>query len=230
MIKFAKLPIAYHLIATKKELAQFNLNWFPHLNTMCYEGDWTVLALRSPGGRIDAVYADSIHEEAFIDTPLMDQFPSIKKMLNELASNTMSVRFLKLGAGSIIKKHRDNELAFENGLARVHFPIVTNPFVAFYLEEELIEMQEGEAWYINANLPHNVANFGTSERIHLVIDLEVNDWVKELFNRGENKIIEPLIDIEQMHKIINQLRIQNTKTSLDLANKLSDQLINNQVK
>lgn len=230
MIKFAKLPILYNLNAIKKELQDFHFNWLPHLNKTCYEGDWTILALRSPGGRVEAVYADSIHNEPFLDTPIINQFPAIKNLLNKLATNTTSVRFLKLGAGSSIKKHRDKELSFENGLARVHFPIITNSAVAFYLEDEFIDMQEGDTWYINANLTHSAANNGNTHRIHLVMDLEVNEWVNELFNRGEKKVVQAAIDIEQTNKIINELKLQNTKKSLKLANQLSEKLINYQIK
>jgi mannose-6-phosphate isomerase-like protein (cupin superfamily) len=230
MISYAKLPFEYDLNAIQQELEQIQYDWIPHMNLKCYEGEWTVMALHSPGGTCETVYADSIHNKAYADTPLMKQFSNVKNLLTQLQCETMSVRFLKLNAGSVIKKHRDNELAFEQGFARVHFPIITNPSVSFYLDDELVKMQEGETWYINANLPHSVANNGDTHRIHLVIDCIVNDWIKELFDRGEKRIKEPTVNVQEMQKIIAELRLQNTNTSLNLANQLSEQLINHTAK
>ena len=50
----------------------------------------------------------------------------------------------------------------------------------FILNQVRILMNEGECWYLNVNRPHRVANHGTSDRIHLVIDCVVNDWLREL--------------------------------------------------
>ena len=38
-------------------------------------------------------------------------------------------------------------------------------------------MQVGETWYVNVNLPHSVENLGATDRVHLVIDAVVNDWI-----------------------------------------------------
>ncbi|MBK7307467.1 MAG: aspartyl/asparaginyl beta-hydroxylase domain-containing protein [Chitinophagaceae bacterium] len=42
-------------------------------------------------------------------------------------------------------------------------------------------MQEGECWYMNFNLLHAINNNSSVNRVHLVIDALVNDWVKEIF-------------------------------------------------
>jgi hypothetical protein len=41
-------------------------------------------------------------------------------------------------------------------------------------------MNEGELWYLNVNQPHHVTNRSTTDRIHLVIDCVVNDWLREV--------------------------------------------------
>jgi aspartyl/asparaginyl beta-hydroxylase (cupin superfamily) len=69
----------------------------------------------------------------------------------------------------------------DDGELRVHVPVVTNLDVAFFLAGEQVIMQEGEAWYLNLNLPHRVENHSDIDRIHLVIDCVVDDWVRELF-------------------------------------------------
>ena len=40
----------------------------------------------------------------------------------------------------------------------------------------------GETWYLNVNLPHSVTNGGDEPRVHLVVDCEVNGWLRELFS------------------------------------------------
>ena len=132
----------------------------------------------------------------------------------------MSVRFLNLQAGSEIKPHRDRDLAFEMGEARIHFPVVTNEYVEFYIDHELVRMNEGECWYINANLEHKVANKGKTDRIHLVIDCEVNDWLKEVFNKGERSEKPNTVNRGLNKQVIEALRLQNTSTSNQLADKL----------
>jgi hypothetical protein len=39
-------------------------------------------------------------------------------------------------------------------------------------------------------LQHHVANRGAAERIHLVVDAKVNDWVRELFENGQSQRIQ----------------------------------------
>lgn len=54
---------------------------------------------------------------------------------------------------------------------------MTSEKVEFVLEDERLPLAEGDAWYINFNLQHSVVNSGTTDRIHLVIDLIANDWL-----------------------------------------------------
>ena len=42
-------------------------------------------------------------------------------------------------------------------------------------------MKEGEAWYLNFNLKHSVVNRSAEDRVHLVIDCVLNDWLREFF-------------------------------------------------
>jgi aspartyl/asparaginyl beta-hydroxylase (cupin superfamily) len=96
-----------------------------------------------------------------------------------------AVRFLRLKAGSVIKQHTDLNLGYEDGEVRLHIPVETNPAVEFVLGGKRIDMQPGEVWYHNFNLPHSVANKGDHDRIHLVVDCFLNDWLRELILAAE---------------------------------------------
>lgn len=222
VIGFARIKIK---IPNLKDIETYlNYKWQPHYNTRGYEGDWEVFSLRSPGGDADNILAELAGKRAYADTKHMKEFPSVKELINQLKCEVMTVRLLNLKAGAIIKQHRDHELAFEKGEARLHFPVVTNNQVEFYVNDTRINMLPGECWYINANMPHRVANYGTTDRIHLVIDCKVNNWLKEVFNHAEKTEFEEPFNTQQAIMVINALRSQNTETANKLANSLEIEL------
>jgi hypothetical protein len=57
-------------------------------------------------------------------------------------------------------------------------PVSTEAGVEFYLDGELMPMEPGECWYLNLDLPHRVQNLGTQDRVHLVVDCVVDDWLR----------------------------------------------------
>jgi len=211
----------------QNELSFPQEQWKEHFNTYYYEVSLTVLALRSPGGNDKNIIPDLIAGGDYRDTALMAHFSSVKELLSTINCPVMAVRFLNLKAGAIIKQHRDNELAFEMGEARLHFPVVTNPDVKFYIEDERIPLREGDCWYMNANLPHSVSNEGTTDRLHLVIDCKVNDWLKEMINRADEVSVKEESPDNDLLMIIHQLRLQNTDTSNKIADELEQQLTQN---
>jgi aspartyl/asparaginyl beta-hydroxylase len=223
MVSHAKLPFQITVEAFQKEVYALTGGWVAHFNYRHYEGEWSALALRSPGGKIDQIIPDQIQQAEYADTALLDACPAIQSWLATFACPLLSARLLNLRANSIIKEHRDHELSFENGEARLHVPIFTNPSVEFYLNNVLLKMNEGECWYINANLPHRVSNLGTTDRIHLVIDCVVNDWLRSLFESGERYYAE-INNSDETRRIIRELRYQNTEVSNRLASDLENQL------
>jgi hypothetical protein len=97
------------------------------------------------------------------------------------------VRLLRLTPGSVIKEHHDNDLSFEQGMVRIHIPVTTNDSVDFRLNGTRCVMAAGSSWYLRLSDPHSVANRGASDRVHLVIDAVVNDWVAALFERAARR-------------------------------------------
>lgn len=226
MIRYAKLALPFDFKSTQAELISTEDEWQPHINKYHYTGSWKVLSLRSPGGSHKNNSPDLIGEAEFLDTIYMEHFASVKKLLATMHCPIMAVRFLNLQAGAIIKKHTDAELAFEKGEARLHFPIFTNPGVEFYCENERIFLKEGECWYLNANLLHNVSNNGDTDRIHLVIDCKVNDWLKAIIE-SSGEIAHKKEEVDQNTiKLIEELRYQNTETTNKLAAQLEEKVKN----
>lgn len=92
------------------------------------------------------------------------------------------VRFLLLGPGGIIKEHSDTFLS--GRIVRLHIPVITNPDVEFNLAGERQVWQEGELWYGDFSLPHSVYNKSDTTRVHLVIDVAVDENLLKLFKPG----------------------------------------------
>jgi len=222
VIGFAKMAIA--VPGFDNPLTFSDDDWRPHYNVLDYEGGWDVLTLRSPGGQADSIFADPVGKGEFADTPYMDNFPFAKKLMAALHCPLMSVRLLNLKAGAVIKTHRDIELSYEKGEARLHFPLITNNRVEFYVNDVQINMQPGECWYINANLPHRVANFGTEDRIHLVVDCVVNSWLKTVFDRSEKVRFKQNDRTEETLRAIAELRLQQNDTAHKIADELESKL------
>jgi hypothetical protein len=182
MLKSYKLPMSFDPDRLKADLGRFEpAEWIPHFNTRYYEGDWSGIALRAVGGRAGQLYPDPTATDDFADTPLLERCPYLQEVLAAFRCPLTSVRLLRLSAGSSIREHRDYKLGFEDGEMRIHVPVETNLNVSFFLAGERVAMEEGEAWYLDLNLPHRVENHSETDRIHLVIDCVVNDWVRELF-------------------------------------------------
>ncbi len=183
MLNSLKLPFRFAADRLSEDLARVQWSdWVRHFNSQEYEGDWSVAPLRSVEGKAKQIYPDpTAGTERFTDTPLLSACPYFQEVIAAFRCPKQSVRLLRLGAGSRIKEHRDYCLGFDNNELRIHIPVVTSPEVEFYVSGERIVMREGEAWYINFNLPHRIYNGGVTDRIHLVIDCEVNDWVRSVF-------------------------------------------------
>jgi quercetin dioxygenase-like cupin family protein len=178
--KVIRLPLQFDDQQLLAELERIeNQGWVRHFNTAYYTGDWEVLSLRSASGNSAEIYPDPTKTE-YRDTPLLRDSPVFQEALAKFECQLLSVRLMRLAPQSSILEHRDHCLSFEDGEVRVHIPVRTSPLVEFYLDGERIPMQPGEAWYLDLNQKHKVNNHGTNDRVHLVVDCVVNDWLRNL--------------------------------------------------
>jgi hypothetical protein len=176
----SKLPISFSIDKLQKELAICeNDLWTPHFNTNRYEGNWTSVSLRSQSGLVNDItsFANTEHK----NTNLLDRCDYFKEIMDWFQCEKEAVRLLRLGPGSEIKEHVDNETSYEDGFFRIHIPIITNEEVFFYVDKKRIPMKMGECWYANFQLPHSVENKSTEPRIHFTLDCIRNDWSDKLF-------------------------------------------------
>lgn len=177
-MKYKKFPVQFDSALLQRDLAAIqNPEWTPHFNNHYHDGGWSGVSFRSVGGKADTLFPNHLPEEPYLDTAMLERAPYVRSVLDEIKCEKESVRFLRLAAGSKIKEHKDFFIGITDGVIRLHIPVITNPLVEFYLDNERVDMQEGELWYLDFGLKHRVENNGDTDRIHLVIDCKVNEWL-----------------------------------------------------
>ncbi|MFM2367718.1 MAG: hypothetical protein RL619_8 [Bacteroidota bacterium] len=225
LVRSIKFPFVF-----SKELLVLDTNkvlkrkWTDHYNSNDYNGKWTSIALMSKGGKSNNINAFSNSTEEFKPTDALDFCDYFKEILNGFLFEKIAVRLLNLGSGAEVKPHRDHCLGYEDGVFRLHIPIITNQEVEFILDGQRLTMNEGECWYFNANFLHSVKNGGDKDRIHLVIDGVRNEWTDKLFFReaAVDEFVKPtpVIDEDQKKLIIAELLKMNSPIANELINNL----------
>lgn len=179
-----QLPFQFNVEKLQQDVLQIEQNtdtWIDHFVQQNYEGNWSVIPLRGTKGAthpVQMIYSDPTVDE-YEDTPFLQNGTYLKDVLDQFKTELQAVRLMKLSTGSIIKEHRDHDLDIESGVVRIHIPIITNDQVEFYLNNSRVIMKEGTCWYLRLSDHHRVVNHGP-DRIHLVLDMKVNDWLKKL--------------------------------------------------
>ncbi|RYF85599.1 MAG: hypothetical protein EOO03_13010 [Chitinophagaceae bacterium] len=231
LIKHCRFSIHFDVDRLQRDVDKLQAaQWKEHYNKSNYDGEWTTLQLRALGGSPDnntAMQSSALQlQQSYLDTPMLQQCEYIPHVLNFFKAEKTAVRLMKLSAGAIIKPHRDYDLNLEQGEARIHVPIYTHAAVHFMLQDERIVMDEGSCWYLNLSLPHSVKNLGTKDRIHLVIDLVANDWLRNYFQETDHAIAmmeEPPAQAfkdDDKLKMIAELRRMQTP----MGNQLADEM------
>lgn len=228
MITSLKLPFTFDPDRLKADLAiALHHPWIQHYNQRDYSGNWNVLSLYAPGGESSSIYASPNSHNAVEPTEVLLECSYFKEVLDVFDFEKIIVRLMRLEAGAQIKPHRDSCLGYEDGEFRLHIPLVTNVDVEFIVSGERVIMEEGSCWYFNAKEMHSVANNGTEDRIHLVIDGKRNAWTDELFfSLAPEKEFEAApIPVKESEKamVIAELRKHGTPGAEALIRKLLDE-------
>lgn len=130
-----------------------------------------------------------------IDTPLLALIPAVSQLVSCLPTPAVQrIRFMALAPnGGALRRHSDL-VDVESGLAdgkiaRLHFPIQTNPQVLFQSwghRANIIKlhMSRGSGYYLDTRKPHAANNGGSERRIHLVIDVQSCADIRALLRQG----------------------------------------------
>ncbi len=182
-----QLPLRFDVAKMQADLCRLESGeWLEHFVKQNFDGMWSVIPLRGAAGATHPVmmmYSDPTCVD-FADTPFLGRCGYFPEVLAAFPFPLDAVRLMKLTPGSVIKEHRDHDLAFETGAVRIHVPVTTHPQVDFLLNGDRLDLQEGSAWYLRLSDPHSVTNRGDRDRVHLVIDArrspELDLWFANL--------------------------------------------------
>ena len=145
-----------------------------------HQGEWTGIALHSMGGK-DSVFPSAAGMDRYQETESLKRAPYFKYVLDDLKCPKEVVRILFLPPGGHIKDHFDFHTSFQFGLLRLHIPIITHPDVIFMIAGQRVIWNAGELWYGDFSKVHSVKNDSPVVRVHMVIDVQINDFVLSLF-------------------------------------------------
>ena len=182
-----RLPLEFEPARLAADMAQSSAaGWIAHFVTQNYDGDWSVIALRGPAGAqhpVQMIYSDPTCTD-FDDTPMLAGCALFPAGAGRFACPLQAVRLMRLAPGSLIKEHRDHDLSFEEGMVRIHIPVTTNEGGRFPAQRPALRHAGRFDLVPAAVRPAQRRQPGPTDRVHLVIDAVVNDWVAALFERA----------------------------------------------
>jgi hypothetical protein len=145
-----------------------------------HKGEWTGIALYSMGGK-QSTFPSAAGTDHYQETEELQRAPYFREVLRGLECPKEVVRILFLPPGGHIKDHFDFHTSFQFGLLRLHIPIVTHPDVVFIIDGQRMNWKPGELWYGDFSKVHSIKNNSDVVRVHMVIDVQINDFVLSLF-------------------------------------------------
>jgi hypothetical protein len=151
-----------------------------HWSTKEHDGGWSAIPLVSLDGKEDAEALRS-GKGRYVKTPILKHCPYFEEIIDSFQCPRQRVRLMRLESGTNIHEHRDLGDSWALGQVRIHIPIITHEEVYFYVDGERVMMRPGELWYCDFSRPHRVANRSPIARVHLVLDLTVNPWLRQMF-------------------------------------------------
>ncbi len=162
-------------LESAEKAGQFHKHW-----TDYHDGGWSAIPLVSLGGAVDA---DSLKHGRgdYRKTPILAQCPYFEEIIESFHCPKERIRLMRLEPGKKILKHTDPGDAWALGKVRLHVPVVTHEEVYFYLDGERVVMRPGELWHCDFSRPHWIENRGPVARVHFVLDLVVNRWMRDFF-------------------------------------------------
>ena len=113
------------------------------------------------------------------NTEMWNRFPAAQDIIFRLMAGTRATRLgrvmiNRLRAGARIPAHSDIAPALKY-YQRFHVVLATNAACAFSCLSEFVHMRTGSLWWFDNSKEHSVQNLGHTDRVHLVIDLRIDN-------------------------------------------------------
>lgn len=145
--------------------------------------DWASDIIGNPGEETDNLD----HDQFLVNEGLPDVF---YKLIDKLSfgHSVGKVRLSKFRPNCILPFHIDYNC---HNITRVHLPIITNPKANYFYDDwgrmRVEHLKLKHIYALNVNVNHSIRNKGTSDRMHLIINvgLSYNEYVEKA------KLLEP---------------------------------------
>jgi hypothetical protein len=159
---FIKLPFTFDHARLADEISQFaEEEWRAHPTAL--KGNSSLVLVSTRGEENDDFTGP------MKPSPRLQKTPYIRQIMAHFNSVIGRSRLMRLAPGASVTQHIDANYFWRNHL-RIHIPIITDPDVAFYCNQEEVHMAAGESWTFDNWFVHSVENRSDITRIHLVID------------------------------------------------------------
>lgn len=195
---FIRLPFAFDAGRLSQEVGTLrNDAWMPH--PLALRGNAAVPLISRDGGDNDDFHGRMCVTEHLQACPYMQQ---VMASFGEVLGRS---RLMKLEPGCEVAEHIDFNYHWYTRV-RIHIPIVSNPDVTFYCDDENVHMRPGESWIFNSWRRHRVVNAGTRDRIHLVIDAAGSGRFWRIVRRMQ--LLNPLTQAAEIDAQVEQVRFE----------------------
>lgn len=181
-----RFPLSFDAQALLKDLHQAEKHQFSSHPLKYHDGSWQVINLIYAGGETEYKHegAYGMGQGAPTKTKVLVECPYFQSVLEQLPGEIVMARLSSLPAGGRILRHYDPIESIDFGNLRIHIPIRTSPEVVFYLAYRRHKWGAGQVWYGDFTFPHSVWNRSSLNRVHLIVDLKVNDEIRRFFPVG----------------------------------------------
>ena len=147
-------------------------------------GDTESIILRFPDRSVHATedalkdHIANFDQHENYDQPIFKLLPEARPLIFTLMAFVNGERLgrcmiNKLKPGGIIYPHADTPVHAEYW-DRFHIVLSSQPGSNFRCGDEVVNMQQGEVWWFNNKIEHEVINNSADDRIHLVIDIRTS--------------------------------------------------------
>lgn len=174
---FYRLPLRFDASRLAQELEQFDeSDWRPH--PQGFVGNSALILVAANGDTNDELTG------SMLPTAALRRCPYMQQVMASFGSVIGRSRIMRLAGGESVSEHTDIHAYWHHHI-RIHVPIVTDPSIEFWCQNDKVHMAPGEAWVFDNWKMHKVINPSGVTRTHLVIDTTGSALLWDLIRRSE---------------------------------------------
>lgn len=144
-----------------------------------HKGGWVGISLHAANG--DYKETRLLEGVEYQKTEALQIAPYIESIIDSFNCDKHRIRLMTLESGKDIFWHIDDGDSLDEVTVRLHIPVITNEKVLFQISHENCNWRAGEFWYGDFSFPHRLYNGWDQDRVHLILDLVVNEKIEAMF-------------------------------------------------